>query len=107
MTEFAPSTTVKLYRIENPAIKAILDGITSHKNLVGQWFAPDPDHIRPLILKKALKEPGAQLVVACVPVDTLNLYHVTEHPVASAMDVEDDNYIIPRDGWQKRPQEFA
>ena len=33
--------TISLYRIENKNIEKEPDGITSHKDLKGQWFSPD------------------------------------------------------------------
>lgn len=41
---------------------------------------------------------GAQLAIARVPSDQLEALHVSRHPVAKDMDVEADNYLIPRDG---------
>lgn len=34
---------VSLYRIENPNIAGTPDGVTSHEDLVGQWFSPNLD----------------------------------------------------------------
>lgn len=48
--------------------------------------------------RDAVPVEGAQLVVAQMPTEELEAHHVSRHPVASTMDVEGDNYIIPRDG---------
>lgn len=99
------TNTVPLYRIENPNIPAETNGTTSHEDLVGQWFSPNPDSILPYLRKstqtfgkEAHPVDGAQLVVAQVPAEQLEAHHVSRHPIASEMDVEDDNYLVPRDG---------
>lgn len=101
------SETVNLYRIENPNIPADPDGVVSHRDLVGQWFTPNINTALNLnYLRKSTQtfgeevQPvdGAQLVVANVPADQLEDYHVSRHPIALTMDVENDNYLIPRDG---------
>jgi hypothetical protein len=99
--------TVELYRIENPSLKLTRepDGVTSHVDLRGQWFSPSLDAAL-VYLRKSTQTfgregrpvEGARLVVAHVPSDALDGYHVAKHPITSGMDVEDDNYIIPRDG---------
>lgn len=109
--ELSPQTTSRLgetaplYRIENPAIQAHPDGVTSHEDLVGQWFTPNLPTAMGYLRKSTQTfgkhsgpVDGAQLVVAHVPVDELASRHVSKHPIASRMDVENDNYIIPRDG---------
>jgi hypothetical protein len=97
--------TVPLYRIENPTIAANPNGVTSHEDLVGQWFTPRLDAATSYLRKStqtfgkdAHPVEGAQLVVADVPADQVEALHVSRHPVASAMDVENDNYIVPRSG---------
>lgn len=94
-----------LYRIENPNIQAHPDGVTSHEDLVGQWFTPNLTTAISYLRKSTQtfgkdSHPvdGTQLVVAHVPIDELDSMHVSQHPIASHMDVENDNYIIPRDG---------
>lgn len=38
-----------------------------------------------------------------VPQDQLVPLHVSQHPVAATMDVENNNYIVPRDGsWPEK-----
>jgi len=99
--------TIPVYRVENPTKQDSRgpDGITSHENLIGQWFSPNLDTALNYLRKStqtfgkdASPIDGAQLVVAHVPADELDAHHVMRHPVASGMDVEDDNFIIPRDG---------
>lgn len=103
---------VLLYRIENPNIPAKkhdpekpLGSLTSHPDIVGQWFSPDVNtavrYLRKSTQtfgKEAGPIDGARLVVARVPDDRLDEFHVFRHETASKMDVESDNYIIPRDG---------
>jgi hypothetical protein len=36
--------------------------------------------------------------VAQVPADQLEDFHISKHPIGATMDVESDNYIVPRDG---------
>jgi len=99
------TTLIDLYRLENPNIPSHPDGITSHEDLVGQWFSPNLDTALTYLRKSTQTfgreaEPvdGAQLVVAHIPVDQLSSMHVSLNPTASRMDVEGDNYIVPRDG---------
>lgn len=94
-----------LYRVENPNIPARPNGETSHEELIGQWFSPNlvtaMKYMRKATQtfgKDAAPVDGAQLVVAEVPTDQLEDFHVTKHPVAATMDVESDNYIVRRDG---------
>ena len=97
--------TVPLYRIENPSIYKEPNGETSHEDIVGQWFSPDLDAAL-LYLRKSTQTfgreativDGAQLVIAHVPASKLDSMHVFKHPIAKGMDVESNNYIIPRDG---------
>lgn len=97
--------TTPVYRIENPDIQAMPDGVTSHEELVGQWFSPNLDTALRYLRKstqtfgKVIKPvDGAQLVVAYVPTERLSHLHVSQHPIGANMDVENDNYIVPRDG---------
>ncbi len=99
-----PETTT-LYRIENPTKSANSDGIASHEDLIGQWFTPSLETATNYLRKStqtfgrdAQTIHGAQLVVAEVSTESLEQYHVSNHPIASEMDVEDNNYLIPRDG---------
>jgi hypothetical protein len=99
---------VRLYRIENSTIPAKPDGETSHRDLIGQWFTTDLDAGSRYIRKSTQAKPtksgegmavvdGAWFVVQEVPVDELDSLHVSKHPIASGMDVERHNYIIPPD----------
>jgi hypothetical protein len=105
MSETKTPEMINLYRVENPTIVAQPNGVTSHEDLVGQWFTPDLAHAIRYLRKSTqtfCTEPttvdGAQLLIAKVPNDKLEAYHVSDHPIASGMDVENDNYILPRDG---------
>lgn len=97
----------KLYRIENPRNEANYhpDGITSHDDIVGGWFSPDLDYVTGYA-RKATQTfgrgsevvDGARLVVADIPDDQVVRFEAARHPVASEMDIEPHNYILPRDG---------
>ncbi len=96
------TNSVRLYRVENPNIAAQSDGVVSHEDLVGQWFTPNigtaTNYLRKATQtfgKGAHPVEGAQLVVTDVPKTDLDAFHVSKHPIASKMDVESDNYIIP------------
>lgn len=102
MTSEIPIT---LYRIENPNIPAEPDGVVSHEALVGQWFSPNIESVMPYLRKstqtfgkEASPVQGARLVLAKVNPSELDKLHVSQSEVAREMDVEDDNYLIPRDG---------
>jgi len=96
--------TVPLYRIENPdhPNPRTPDGITSHEDIVGQWFTTDLASTINYLSKSAQENgqpvDGTRLVVAHIPRDQLDSLHVTQHETAKDMDVENDNYIVPRDG---------
>ena len=107
MPEAQTPQTTTLFRVENPIHPSPQqpDGTTSHKDVVGQWFTPDLKTSLQYLHKstqtfgtKAKPVDGAQLVVAHVPTEALDKYHVTNHPIAARMDVEPENYLIPRDG---------
>lgn len=94
--------TIPLYRIENKNIEKEPDGITSHKDLKGQWFTPDLETALVYLRKsqqtfgtEANRVEGANLVVVKIPKEEFENLHVSKHPIASQMDVENDNYIIP------------
>ena len=94
--------TISLYRIENKNIEKEPDGITSHKDLKGQWFSPDLETALVYLRKsqqtfgtEAKRVEGANLVVVKIPKEEFENLHVSKHPIASQMDVENDNYIIP------------
>ncbi|MFO0743874.1 MAG: hypothetical protein U0469_02375 [Candidatus Paceibacterota bacterium] len=94
--------TISLYRIENKNIEKEPDGVTSHKDLKGQWFSPDLETALVYLRKsqqtfgtEAKRVEGANLVVVKVPKEEFENLHVSKHPIASQMDVENDNYIIP------------
>lgn len=100
--------TKKLYRVENPAIPVDPRrfGHVSDPEIIGQWFTPDvdaamnyaPKSTRRFGGKNAGPVDGAQLVVAQVTPEKLADFHVRKHPIASQLDHEIDNYIVPRDG---------
>lgn len=99
--------TIPLYRIENPKHPNPRkpDGVVSHEDLVGQWFSPNLDTALGYMRKStqtfgknAGSVEGTQLVVAHLPTDQLESHHVSNHPIAAQMDVENDNYLITRDG---------
>lgn len=105
------TNSVRLYRVENPAIAASPDSVVSHEDLVGQWFTPNigtaTNYLRKSTQtfgKDAHPEEGAQLVVTDVPEADLEALHVFRHPIASSisMDVENDNYIVsPEAGYPR------
>ena len=91
-----------LYRIENKNISDVPDGVTSHEDLKGQWFSPDLATAQRYLRKSqqtfkqdAQRVMGAHLVIAKVLKQQMDDLHVAKHPIASQMDVESDNYIIP------------
>ena len=94
--------SISLYRIENKNIEKEPDGITSHKDLKGQWFTPDLETAI-LYLRKSQQTFGAEtervegvnLVVVKIPKEEFENLHVSKHQIASQMDVENDNYIVP------------
>jgi len=105
MSKSVQPDTTTVYRVENLAIQGTPNGVTSHEDLVGQWFSPNVDTALNYLRKStqtfgkdAGPVDGAQLVVAHVPTAQLDGLHVSHHPIAASMDVENDNYIIPRDG---------
>lgn len=94
--------TISLYRIENKNIEKEPDGITSHKDLKGQWFTPSLETAISYLRKsqqtfgtEVKRIEGANLVVVKIPKEEYENLHVSKHPIASQMDVENDNYIIP------------
>jgi|GEM_PF-1266724 len=94
--------TISLYRIENKNIEKEPDGITSHKDLKGQWFSPDLETTLTYLRKsqqtfgaEAKRVEGTNLVVVKIPKEEFENLHVSKHPIASQMDVENDNYIVP------------
>ncbi len=93
---------ISLYRIENKNIKKEPDGITSHKDLKGQWFTPNLETAIGYLRKsqqtfgaETERVNGANLIVVKIPKEEFENLHVSKHPIASQMDVENDNYIIP------------
>jgi hypothetical protein len=100
---------VKLYRIQNPNIQATPNGTTSHEDLIGKWFTPDLDSVLNYLRKSTQTfgpdggpVQGAELIVVEVPENELSNLHVSEHEVASQMDVEGDNYIVEPDSEYQR-----
>jgi hypothetical protein len=100
----SPEKDIYLYRIENKNIKAQPNGETSHEAIIGQWFTPNIDTAMFYLHKsqqtfgnEAQKIEGANLVIVKIPKEKLERLHVTKHPIASEMDFEPDNYIIPKD----------
>jgi len=92
---------IRLYRIQNPNIKAEPNGTTSHQDLIGQWFTTDLENVTNYLRKStqtfgpdAGPVEGAELIVVEVPESELANLHVSKDPTASNMDVEGDNYII-------------
>lgn len=105
MSEIPTSDSVRLYRIENPLIASEPDDLTSHKDLKGQWFTPDLQTAIGYLRKStqtfgkgAGPVDGARLVVADVPAGELDKLHVSQNQITRDMDVENNNYIVPRDG---------
>ncbi len=96
----------KLFRVENPEItNRNPESSVSHPALVGQWFSPELNAATQYLRKatqtfghKSEVVDGAQLVIAKVPELVLPELHVARHPIARSMDVEGDNYLVPRDG---------
>lgn len=97
----------KLYRIENPNTLEYHqpDGITSHQSIIGQWFSRDIGYVANYSRKAtqtfgrdAKVTDGARLIIADVPDDDIEKYRAQLHPIAGDMDIELDNYILPRDG---------
>lgn len=86
--------TIYLYRVENKNIEKEPDGITSHKDLKGQWFTPDLKDASDY-LRKSQKIKGANLVIVKISKAKFENLHVSKHPIASQMDVESNNYIVP------------
>lgn len=100
---------VRLYRVENPTIPAKPDGVISHEAIVGQWFTPNINTATNYLHKAtqtfgkdAHPTEGAQLVVTDVPRTDIEGLHVSHHPIASGMDVENDNYIVPPEAGYPR-----
>lgn len=94
-----------LYRIENPNIAPNLNGVTSHEDHVGQWFSSNPEYVVGYLRKSTQTfgvdvklVDGAQLLRAEVPTDRVEDFAASKHPIAENMDIESDNYLIPRDG---------
>jgi hypothetical protein len=100
-------TTTRLYRVENPNIEVDPGrfGDTSHPELVGQWFTPDLDQATNYIKKstqifekKARVVDGAQMLVADIANGDLSGYLASGDERTRNMDIEGDNYLLPRDG---------
>lgn len=73
--------TISLYRIENKNIKKEPDGITSHKDLKGQWFTPNLETAIGYLRKsqqtfgtETERVNGANLVVVKIPKKNLKIY---------------------------------
>jgi len=107
MSEKESPVIIPLYRIENPIHPSprTPDGIVSHEDLVGQWFSPNLDTALRYLRKSSQTfgpdsgpVDGTQLVVAHVPESGLEALHVSQNNTARGMDVENDNYLVPRDG---------
>lgn len=98
-----PTKNTYLYRIENTNTESNPDGITSHEEIIGQWFTPNIETAI-LYLRKsqqtfgmnAQRVNGANLLIVKIPEDKLESFHADQHPIASQMDHENDNYIIPK-----------
>jgi hypothetical protein len=105
MPQTENSETVRLFRVENPNIPARPNGTTSHEDLIGQWFSPNLDSALRYLRKSTQRfgketgpVEGARLLVAELPTGKVESHHVSKHPIASSMDVEGNNYLLPRDG---------
>lgn len=105
MTVETKSQEVLLYRVENPNIAPMPGSVASHPNPIGQRFLFTLDaalvHLRnstQTFGPDAAPVDGARLVIAHVPMSDLDSLHALNQPAAKDMDVQDDNYIVPRDG---------
>ena len=106
----AEQKTTRLYRVENPNTEVNPErfGDTSHPELIGQWFTPDFDQATGMYLQKSTRprgesrQPqvvnGAQILVADIPDDELPKYLVSTDARTEGIDIEGDNYLLPRDG---------
>jgi len=70
--------------------------------LKGQWFSPDLETALVYLRKSqqtfgtdTKRVEGVNLVVVKIPKEEFENLHVSKHPIASQMDVENDNYIVP------------
>lgn len=84
-----------LYRYENASFAHegnITD--TSHPELVGQWFTDNLQSLKDYI---HMRQPGGEIIVVEVPKNRLDEFHVSKHPIASTMDTEPENWIIPEE----------
>lgn len=96
---------MQLFRVENPNIPANPNSITSHESLVGSWFSSDLNYVtsylsknqRMRIWKVMEKVQWLQLIILNVPEKDLEIYRAQVHPIASGMDIEPDNFIIPQE----------
>ena len=92
-----------LYRVENPNIIGIPNGVTSDEALIGQWFTPVKTKPVGYLRKSqqtfgidAVQVPGSRLVVVKIPNSDLEVYSAVNHPIASNMDFEPfEDYIVP------------
>lgn len=105
MTVETKPQEVLLYRVENPNIVPMPNGVTSRSDLAGQSFSFSLDTALVNLCRStqtfgpgAAPVDGARLVIAHVPEGRLDSLHVFNQLTATDMGAEIDNYIVPRDG---------
>lgn len=97
----------RLYRVENPNIHTTPNGVTSHVDIVGGWFSPNPSKAFNYLRKysrtfgpQGKRVAGARLVVADVASSDLEGFHASNNPtvIAERLEFEPEDYVLPRDG---------
>jgi hypothetical protein len=90
-----------LYRFENPTIpydEGIREaGLVSKRSLIGSWFTDDLSSLQTYALARIKGVRGGQFVVVRVKNTDLEKYRAVNNPDAFDMDIEKDNYVIPKD----------
>lgn len=88
---------IRLYRIENKNIPYDYsrEWIVSKKEIVWCFFTDNVDTLSCYIKKNQLN-PGIKLVYVDIAKNQLNEFHVSNNNYAQDMDVEKDNWIIPK-----------
>src|SRR4051812_42930067 len=94
-----------LFRIENPNIHNEPNGIIWNEDVRGQWFFDDVRHTRGYIRQVTIDRlgtrevvDGARLVIAHVSSEEIENYRASKHAIASTMQYNVCDFIIPRDG---------